>query len=341
MRWKVKAYSNSQIKLAGDVVRHGDNSSPEYANAIEVLDNWRAAHAYPLQCIYMAFHRYAPKNAIVAQRLKRLHSIVGKLRRHPSMGLLRMQDLGGCRVIVNNVDLVYSIANRYKNSHTPNILKKEYDYIQNPKESGYRSLHLVYEYHSKQKPEYDKGMLIEVQLRTKLQHTWATAVETIGEFTRQALKADEGDDYLRRFFALVSSAFALDEGLPCVPNTPTDREELNKEMRQLANQYKIVDLLKAAAISVHEVSDAKSRGNSSCLLQINYEKKVVQFRFFSKAEIDKAIAAYNKLENTGEPNRINAVLVSVSSIAQLRKAFPNYFIDIGDFIEYVQQIVEI
>lgn len=52
------------------------------------------------------------------------------------------------------------------------------DYISTPKESGYRSLHLKYKNKNKYRPDYD-GLQIEIQLRTKLQHIWATAVETM------------------------------------------------------------------------------------------------------------------------------------------------------------------
>jgi len=35
--------------------------------------------------------------------------------------------------------------------------------------------------------------LIEIQIRSKLQHIWATAVETVGFFTGQAIKSNEGE----------------------------------------------------------------------------------------------------------------------------------------------------
>lgn len=43
---------------------------------------------------------------------------------------------------------------------------------------------MVYEFKSKSSSysQYN-GMLIEIQLRTRLQHYWATAVETVGIFT--------------------------------------------------------------------------------------------------------------------------------------------------------------
>ena len=56
-------------------------------------------------------------------------------------------------------------------------------------------------------------MLIEVQFRTKLQHTWATAVEMMGIYTKSNLKSSQGNKDILRFFLLVSSIFAMIEKL--------------------------------------------------------------------------------------------------------------------------------
>ena len=103
--------------------------------------------------------------------------------------------------------------------------------ISNPKADGYRSFHLVSKYRSNlpDKQVYD-GLRIEIQIRSQLQHAWATAVETISTFTDQALKSGLGDDRWKRFFALMGSLMALREGCPIVPNTPTEKKELIKEI---------------------------------------------------------------------------------------------------------------
>ena len=76
---------------------------------------------------------------------------------------------------------------------------------------------MIYKYKNQRIPDWD-GLLVEVQLRTKLQHSWATAIETIQMFNkkqikkrRSNIKTDWGE-----FFALVSSAFAYVEGMPMV-----------------------------------------------------------------------------------------------------------------------------
>ncbi len=97
----------------------------------------------------------------------------------------------------------------------------------------------LYKYFS-DKSEVYNGLLIEIQIRTKLQHYWATAIETVDHFTRQAIKSNEGEEDWMEFFKLVSSAFANMEKMPIVPNTPTDKKELRKQIQALAKKLEVV-----------------------------------------------------------------------------------------------------
>ena len=108
-RWKSVEYSTSQIKKAGSIIRSADEKSENWSNAIDVTDNWRASHAYPMHIIYTHLRAMANnrEDIIVAERLKRLNSIIQKLSREPSMNLWTMQDLEGCRFIVPTLDEVY------------------------------------------------------------------------------------------------------------------------------------------------------------------------------------------------------------------------------------------
>lgn len=110
------------------------------------------------------------------------------------------------------------------------IFKRENDYIQNPKESGYRSYHMVYQFQSDDNDTYNKNILIEIQFRTKLQHIWATAVEMMGIFTKSKLKSSIGDEDILRFFVLISSLFAQREETPICPNTSDNTKDIINEV---------------------------------------------------------------------------------------------------------------
>lgn len=254
-RWKSVEYTKRQINDAGNTIRRDDSTEEELDFATTVIDNWRAAHAYPLHVIYIHLRRMTRtrRDILVVERLKRLDSIIGKLKRENGMDLWRMQDLGGCRFIVPTVDEVFAFAEKYKNSRVRHEYKRTYDYINNPKPSGYRSLHLVYKFHSDTKDTYNQNMLIEIQFRTHLQHVWATALETMGLFTKQALKAGQGEEYVKRFFVLVSSLFALKEGYPVIPGTLADEKELISEIEQINNDHHLVEMLRAIRVALdHE-----------------------------------------------------------------------------------------
>ena len=121
--------------------------------------------------------------AITAQRLKRLPSIQSNLKILENSKLARMQDIGGCRAIVRNIKSINALLEVYEeaNAKSPAGRSKLVgitDYIEDPRLTDYRSIHLLIEYESDTESRLMyNGHKIEVQLRTTLQHSWATAVE--------------------------------------------------------------------------------------------------------------------------------------------------------------------
>ena len=342
-RWKKVEFSRSQIIRAGKTIKRDDITESEKEEAITVIDNWRAAHAFPLQVIYIHLRNMAKNHddIIVAERLKRLDSILNKLKREPTMSLWTMQDLGGCRFIVSNVDDVYKYADKYEHSRKRHILKNENDYIKNPKPSGYRSLHKVYEYHSDKNETYNKNMLIELQFRTHLQHVWATAVETMGIFTHEAIKAGQGSQDVSRFFALTSSLFAIREGQPVVPGTVNDIDELVHEIESIDAKNNYLEFLQGIKLAVEAQKRNQFRKDAAYfILVLDYDAHRVSVSSFMASEFEKANEKYNLIEASREGKRIDAVLVRVSSFDVLKKAYPNYFTDIKEFIDIVKSYLK-
>lgn len=335
-KWKTVEHSRSKIIKAGKIVRKEDSTEEQLVEAAKVIDNWRAAHAFPLHVIYMHLRRMASgKEIVVAERLKRLDSIIKKLEREPSMSLWMMQDLGGCRFIVPSLADVYSYAEEYDLSRKRHIFKEKYDYIAHPKPSGYRSLHMVYEYHSDKSNTYNKNMLIEIQYRTHLQHVWATALETMGLFTKQALKAGQGDEHIKRFFVLVSSLFALHEGCPVVPGTVADEAELISEIEQINDKHHVLETLNAIRIAVQHEDDVARDKKGYYLLILNYNTHRLRIRTYLPSQFDEAETTYSQIEKNRHESNIDAVLVRAKSFRELKAAYPNYFTDIGEFYDLV------
>lgn len=87
-KWKKVEYSRSKIIKSGKTIKNPNATPEQIEEATRVIDNWRAAHAFPLHVVYIHLRGMAKgKNIIVAERLKRLDSIIKKLEREPTMSL--------------------------------------------------------------------------------------------------------------------------------------------------------------------------------------------------------------------------------------------------------------
>ena len=74
-------------------------------------------------------------------------------------------------------------------------VKRYKAYIKNPKNTGYRGIHDIYEYDVNSAAGRElKGLYIEIQYRTLVQHAWATAVEVVGFITESQPKFEKGDN---------------------------------------------------------------------------------------------------------------------------------------------------
>jgi len=352
MAWAARIHSKGRIDRAGRALLELSPDDPSRDEEIAVVDNWRSCHAYPLQIIKMNLLSRAKKidpDAVVAQRLKRRPSIEIKLRDNPNMKLSQMQDIGGCRAVLTTIGQVARLVSKYKESHAKSSKGRsswdgsdDFDYIAHPKPDGYRSIHLIFRYQSlsPERAIYN-GQRIEIQVRSKLQHLWATAVETAQLFTGQALKSkvkNASEDWLR-FFALTSSAFASREKMATVPGTPDDAEEIIRELHQIMARTPIMQSLSDWNDTVHllEIEDPQP-GEQFYLLVLDAEGRTLSVEPFSKEEAVKAQRAYDKAEKEteGNPNK-QTVLVSVEDVNALRKAYPNYYVDTQGFITAVQR----
>jgi hypothetical protein len=341
MAWPIPKFTKTQVNKAGKILAGNKVFDDDLLWAIDVVDNWRSCHGYPINT-FQATLRHKLKNvdsnAIVAQRLKRMFSIVGKLRRFDNMRLARMQDIGGLRAVVSSITKVRILENDYRTSKFNHDLIASYDYINNPKSSGYRGVHLVYRYKNHRVPEYD-GLLLELQIRTELQHAWATAVETMGTFLNHALKSSEGPEIWLNFFSLTGSAFAHLEKTPPVPGF----EELtaNENFVIVSNKIKklqVKDRLQAFSIAAKRIHVDRKPG-SYHIVVLNTKEKTVEVKSYSSANLSKAGQDYTDIEKRiADGASLQAVLVSAGNIENLRRAYPNYFLDTHKFIQQISRI---
>jgi hypothetical protein len=341
MNWTTLDYSKGQVDAAGRLLASGVGTPEEIDTALEVLNNWRAVHSFPLNTIQMGLRTRARRiyePALVAQRLKRVPSIVLKLQRFSSMNLSRMQDIGGCRAILESVNQVRKLRAAYARSEQQHQFVSEKDYISEPKASGYRGIHLVYRYHSDRNPDYN-GRAIEIQLRTRLQHAWATAVETVGTFLQQSLKSSEGSEKWLRFFALTGSAFALTERTEAVPDTPQDPQELIDSVRGIESELDVRKRLGAYGEALKIAEDTQMAKAYYFLLSLTPSQEALSVFGYQKDQLERATDHYLQIEKTLAPGA-QAVLVAVESLSALKKSYPNYFLDTQVFTMALGKVID-
>ena len=340
--YEISRYSRSRIEKAGKYIASCKNMNIQAMEKeyLEVVDNWRAAHAFPLDeitseiqsALQSVLQPSEYQNCLIAQRLKRLESIIGKLQRNNNTGLYRMQDLGGCRIIVPTVKDVYNVVNIIKQHLSENgqVINKEYDYLKQPKElSGYRSYHIVIEYHGNQ--NYD-NMLIEIQVRTKLEHYWATAVETIDCIEKDTLKAGTGNPTYNHFFKLASGLFSIKEQTSIVTGIPSSEQEIVEEIYKIENQKSVRETLSAYSQAVRLTGSYKDDAYYY-LLVIDRLTKSINVRAYDRENIEHATQKYQELEKTlGQHNGYDVVLVAVQNISSLMDSYPNFFMNAQLFL---------
>lgn len=348
MVWATPQYKRERVNQSGRVLSdpkgwNGTGSSDAdfyaYFDALITVNNWRASHGYPLNTFQATLRNRAQKidkNCIFATRIKRLESITKKLQKREEMKLSQMQDIGGLRAIMQNCGQVYRLAGIYEDRRLTHELIKVNDYIQSPKPDGYRSIHFIYRYQGGGRTTQYDGLKLEIQMRSVLQHAWATAVETVGIFTKQALKSSEGDANWLRFFSLASSVIAQQEGTAEVPGVPDDRKQRDEEFKALARELNVREVLNTyqsmlRALERHTTKDAKF-----FLLTLEPEEKRIAAKGFLTRDSITANEQYTQMEERlADKPGAQAVLVKVDSVAALRRAYPNYFADTTKFIQAV------
>ena len=354
MAWTRPQYSRSEVNNAGRLILRGpslmknaehiqEGWAEPMGKAIDIVNNFRLAHAFPLNTIQNALRNKAQAiddQCIIAQRLKRFSAIHTKLRRFEHMRLWDVQDIGGCRAIMQTPSSVNQLADSFKTSRIRHELTHEDDYIQHPKEDGYRSRHLVYRYFSDRNQLFN-AMKIEIQIRTSLQHAWATAPETVDTFTQQGLKLGLGYPDWKRFFQLMATEMAFHENAPPVPGTPTDKAGLLRELAEYAERLQVKARLDGFATALQHMENVLPKEPGYFLLSLDIAADMLTIDGYAQNEFQRAS---NDLKLREDEIRrkpgTDAVLVSVDSVSKLRRAYPNYFADTESFIEELDEALK-
>ena len=127
-----------------------------------------------------------------------------------------------------------------------------------------------------------------------------------------------------------------------VPRTPSTWQALTDELRECAAHLNVKTRLSAFGRTLKIIGEADTQraGIKHVLLLLdpdagNEELKLIGF---SASNMDEAERQYANLE-MGKREGTDAVLVSVSDVTSLRRAYPNYFLDTSVFLKTLDEFI--
>lgn len=320
--------SKSKIDKAGRLLANLSVETIETLELEDVFDDYRASHLAPLSQttldLQQWLHEYGGRYYI-AQRLKRKPQILRKLRRL-SVRLTQLQDIGGCRIIVEtnrDVDKLVDFIKQSLSSSKDLKLCRTADYRERGRDlTGYRAAHLIIERSSR---------TIELQIRSRIQHYWAESIERTSVILGCHLKEQEGDAIVIEYFRNLSNVFFDMESA----RAPSVEAKLALERLRVDAQLVIYQADKNrifdAAINEDVVQTLTSvQGNSQTLNNwiIVFDWKTGEFSTWDSVgrEPNEAVKKYVHYEKQFPADKdFEVVLIGSSDVATVRQTHSHYF----------------
>lgn len=338
-------YSKKDVVRAGNALKGRLVWTPEGEADIHrvfaIANSWRASHAFPMHSLraeLQARMTALKLKGLTAARLKQMSSIRGKLDRIDS-NLRQLQDLGGCRAIVPTIEEARSLvaATLGKSRH---ILKSENPYMDAPRASGYRSHHLVFAFVPRGASEGGyEGRLIEMQIRSRLQHSWATAVEAVGLHRGENLKAGLGSADWLRLFELMSLEFAASEDCEYAKDGSNSRAKEIIDLESSLNVVRTLDGLSHAVSGLDWMANTRDVRPKYCVVKYDRKARKVDVKFlYTPSDIEGNLETDDGQLN--DANAYSTVVIEVEKVENLRDAYPNYFGDVQLFKDKLTAVVK-
>ncbi len=214
--------SKNQIDRLGDRLRKGDISEAD----LRLLDSYRRSFNAAYESVVSRIRDQLGLNP-TGRPAKSTTSISEKLRRE-SIRLTQVQDIAGCRVIVADTSAQDDVVTQLERLFDKLTIV---DRRERPSH-GYRAVHVIVDY---------SGKLIEVQVRTSLQHLWAEVSEKLSDVVDSAVKYGGGDEDTVRVLRVMSNRirnYEYSEGQQSQIR-PSDGEDI------LSQKLSIVEVLTA------------------------------------------------------------------------------------------------
>jgi len=321
--------SKSQINKVGKEIRYNLRDDNEVSEeSLEKLQAYRISHQEALNSTFdflVKKSKYHYKGSLTVYRLKRIDTIVRKIGRYKTMSMSTMQDIAGCRSIVGSERQIYNIVEDFEKSSDFEIVNRD-NYIENPRDTGYISYHIIV------KP-VNQERLVEIQLRTRSQHFWATLVEITDVLFDIKLKEGEDHPELYKFHKLLA------KGIDKL--STEDKIELVRIDRENQIISKVTSLFKSNYyVSIDRWGKANRTDNAQYLI-MELDQDLSPVFYFYEGFLDAEIAYFNKFA-LNEPNMV-LVHINEPDFEKIGLAYSNYVLtshpSIRLYIEILQGLI--
>lgn len=328
--------SKRKIDNIGDKLKLDQDLNKE---ELKQLLSWRNSFSSTLDYYHSKLKNKLNHNdiSILARRLKRIESIQIKLKRFKTMRLSTLQDVAGLRVVLKDEASLIEAYSKLRGLPTKHKLKRLDDYHNNPKNDGYRGVHLIY--------QNENSNMVEIQLRTQLEHIWATAVETYGELQNTSFKTGSGNKEWKEFFAFLSSYFAIKENCsPSQEHITMSQKQIRSQLKKFIKKLNVIEHLNASTNSIEVIVNKYNetgRKGKYALLELNLDNKTTSVKLFNKKDVETAIRIYTEREFEIQSNKLNQniVFVNIDDIEKIESSYPNYFLSTQKLLEILSKIV--
>lgn len=312
----------------GEIDRLGDKIRNEFFEMSDEtllqLQEYRKSHQTPLSNIFNLLCKIAKSthhSSIATYRIKRFESIINKLDRYQDMRFCRMWDIGGCRIILRNVEDVYKTIEKIQANTDLEIIKIN-DYISTPQADGYQSIHLYVKHIS-------SNLTIEVQLRTLKNHDWATLVEITDLLFNTRLKEIGDNKELLEFHRLLANPKEL---------TINDKYKIFRILQDYNYFEKLSEVFSKNYLIVRKQwlqLETKSSHKYFLIEVDNNTPNITSFSSFNDAE-----KHYFDLYKTKGNTNIVLTYLQNHSYDLLATAYANYILTFHSFLFECLEIVE-
>lgn len=313
----ISQYSNKQFRRLGDRIRANPGAIAD--DDLLMLQSLRLSYKQPLGVIYNSIEKSArrvDKESICTYRVKRIESIISKLLRFPEMQVNRAEDIAGCRCIMSSTEKVYELFNKLMRNQDklPYTIKGViHDYIAEPKESGYRSIHI------NAVLKDGDNRRVEIQLRSLEHHNWATLVEITDLLFRTHIKeyGRKANDELFELHRLLSK-----------PDAELSKSEKYR-IADVAIKYQYINRL--GEVFAQNYLDVREQWNKMRLMRFEFflvmtgsdgVPDFLGYHAFDEAEKNY----FEEFVNNTENRNIIMTHLQKASFTKISIAYSNYFL---------------